>query len=170
MYLLCIFPIVMYNLTYYNTLSQLMELTFGVGCVDGLVSLNEDVSRLKGHQDNFFQQSVGELSLKVHILLSIGILTESRWRDLKPVCRERQILHQKQVCTYDVCFWIFAWLLPWFVQWPGKNLHFWGSRVWIPAVSFWMDGSLLWFGHWCLLLCSLDTLQRCFLLFQPSAG
>jgi len=58
------------------------KFTSAVGGVDGLVSLDEDIARLKGDHDNLLKQSVRELSLQIHILLNAGILTEVSSRDL----------------------------------------------------------------------------------------
>lgn len=43
--------------------SMWKNLTFTVGCVEGFVSLDVDVSRLEGHQGRFLQLDVGEESL-----------------------------------------------------------------------------------------------------------
>ena len=64
---------------------QFPGITFSIGCVDGLICLDEDVTRLEGDHDHFLQQSIWELSLEVHILLQAGILLKCiRW-DLTPV-------------------------------------------------------------------------------------
>lgn len=55
-------------------------LTSAVGSIQGLVSLYEDVARLEGNQNNFFQQSVWKLSLHINILFCAGVLIKvSRW-------------------------------------------------------------------------------------------
>lgn len=58
------------------------DLTFAVGGVESLVSLDEDVPGLEGHHHHFLQQPVWELSLQVHVLLNVGILIEACCRNL----------------------------------------------------------------------------------------
>lgn len=64
------------------------NVTFAVGGVEGLISLYEDVPGLKGDQDDLLQQSVRKLSLQVHMLLHVSILTEVCTGDLNPAWRD----------------------------------------------------------------------------------
>ena len=63
---------------------QSTALTFAARGVEGLVGLDEDVARMEGHQDDFLQLLVRELSLQVHVLLHVGIFTKVLSRDLEP--------------------------------------------------------------------------------------
>ena len=76
-----------------------IELTCALRGVEGLVSLDEDVPGLEGHQDDFLQQSVREPSLQVHVLLDAGIFTEVTSRDLKHHA-EKKAEHEEQRPAY----------------------------------------------------------------------
>lgn len=59
------------------------NLTFTVGRVEGLVSLDVNVARLQGHQRRFLQFDVWEASLQEDVLLQVGLQAEVRGGDLK---------------------------------------------------------------------------------------
>lgn len=69
-------------------------LTCAAGGVDGLVSLDEDVAWIEGHQDDFLKLMVRELSLQVHIQLYVVILTEFNSKDL---CLKRRSIRESRM-------------------------------------------------------------------------
>lgn len=55
--------------------------------------------------------------------------------------------------------------LPLFFQTAGSCLQCEESQMWLPASWIWLDGSTNWSQLWCPPQSSLDTPQRCSLLF-----
>ena len=85
-------------------------LTCAVGGVDGLVSLDEDDAWMEGHQDDFLELAVRELSLQVHIQLYVVILTEFNGKDL---CIKRQSIRENRMGD-NSWYWLWSenlWLL-----------------------------------------------------------
>lgn len=70
------------------------DLTFAVGCVEGLVGLDEDVAGLERHHHNLLQYIAREVSLQVDVLLDTWVLVEARCRNLST--QRKDIKHKKQ--------------------------------------------------------------------------
>lgn len=69
----------------HNTYFKISEVTFAVGGVQCLVSLNKDVTEMKRNQYDFLQFHIWKPSSQVDMLTDVGILTEVSIWDLKPV-------------------------------------------------------------------------------------